>query len=467
MAGRVGFCWIWGAVGWQDGRMKTSWRIIRVLAAAGAAWAVAGCGRGPDGDYAGGCADLESGLLVRGTARLERALEGAPDAEWAGDAWNRLGLVYAREGRDEDAAAAFGHALEAMPGNAAAAYNAGIMALKAKDGQKGLTLLQKAKELDAGDVRAQLAIGEWTTKKGRLDLAQRMYFAALKRDERNAAAMTGLGRIALLKEERAQAEGYFMNALECRKDYPPALYNLGVLHSMKGGDPEKAKEYFRQYLAADPKGERAEAAAGRLEGRAVEQTSFREGEETGPDRKVGLEWAAAQQARNRGDTEEAVEHVLRAMATAREGGKRNPQRADIVKRATSMFGDRAAVQVEAGEYYLETDDPAAALAAFTKAQAADPKNPLVLLGLSRAATAMEEFDTAVLSLRKLIELEPKNTDARWALAELYGELGMWTKGEAAFREFAAEFPTDPRAGEVARRIEKLGQDRKAAAETEE
>ena len=429
--------------------------------------AAAGCGRGADGEYAGGCADLEDGLLARGTARLERALEASPDAEWAGDAWNRLGLAYARAGREADAAEAFGKALEAMPGNAAAAFNAGMMALKTGDGQKGVTLLKKASELDASDVRALLAIGEWTTRKGRMDLAQRMYFAALKRDPRNAAAMTGLGRIALLKEERGQAEGHFMNALECRKNYPPALYNLGVLHSMKGGDPEKGKEYFRQYLAVEPKGVRSEAAAGRLEGKVVEQESFREGAETGPDRKVGLEWAAAQQARNRGDAEEAVEHVLRAMAAAREGGKRNPQRADIVKRATSMFGDRAAVQVEAGEYYLETGDAAAALAAFTKAQAADPKNPLVLLGLSRAATTMEEFDTAVLSLRKLIELEPKNTDARWALAELYGELGMWTKGEAAYREFAAEFPTDPRAAEVPRRLEKLGQERQAAAGSEE
>lgn len=448
------------------GGMKTSCRICRFLVVA-ALVAAFGCGRGPDREYADGCADLEAGLLGRGTARLERVLEASPDAEWAGDAWNRLGLAYARSGRDADAAEAFGKALEAMPGNAAAAYNAGRMALKEGDGQKGWALLKKASDLDPTDVRALLAFGEWTTRKGRMDVAQRMYFAALKRDARNAAANTGLGRIALLKEERGQAEGYFMKALECHKDYPPALYNLGVLHSMKGGDPEKGKEYFRQYLAVEPKGVRAVAAAGRLEGKVVEQESFREGAETGPDRKVGLEWAAAQQARNRGDTEEAVEHVLRAMAAAREGGKRNPQRADIVARATSMFGDRAAVQVEAGEYYLETGDAAAALAAFTKAQAADPKNPLVLLGLSRAATAMEEFDTAVLSLRKLIELEPENTDARWALAELYGELGMWTKGEAAFREFAAEFPTDPRAAEVPRRLEKLGQDRKAMAEAEE
>ena len=437
------------------------WALATALAAG------AGCGRGPEAEYAGGCADLEEGRLVRGTARLEKALEGAPDAEWAGDAWNRLGLAYERDGRNEDAAAAFGRALEAMPGNAAAAYNAGMMAMRLGDGQKGLTLLMKAKELDAGDVRALLAIGEWTTRKGRLDVAQRMYYAVLKRDERNAAAMTGLGRIALLKEERGQAEDKFMNALEFRKDYPPALYNLGVLHSMKGGDSEKAKDYFRQYLAAEPKGVKAEAAAGRLEGRSVEQTSFRGGEETGPDRKVGLEWAAAQQARNRGDMEEAVEHVLRAMATAREGGKRNPQRAEIVKRATSMFGDRAAVQVEAGEYYLETGDTAAALAAFTKAQAADPKNPLVLLGLSRAARATEEYDTAVLSLRKLIELEPRNADAKWALAELYGELGMWSKGEAEFRAFTSEFPTDPRTAEAPRRLEKLAQERKMAAEAEE
>ena len=38
-----------------------------------------------------------------------------------------------------------------------------------------------------------------------------------------------------------------MQALEMEKDYPPALYNLGVLHAQTPGHVEQANEYFRQY----------------------------------------------------------------------------------------------------------------------------------------------------------------------------------------------------------------------------
>ena len=101
-----------------------------------------------------------------------------------------------------------------------------------------------------------------------------MYFEAQKREPQSAAAATGLGRIALLEEQSPQAETFFMQALEMSKDYPPALYNLGVLHAQMDGHGEQAREYFRQYLLAAPKGERASSAAARVGGQSIEQTSF-------------------------------------------------------------------------------------------------------------------------------------------------------------------------------------------------
>ena len=76
--------------------------------------------------------------------------------------------------------------------------------------------------------------------------------------------------------------------------------------------------------------------------------------------------------------------------------------------------------------------------------------------LARASSALEEYDTAVVSLRKLVQLEPGNAEALWALAETYGEkLGMTGKGAAAYRDFERLFPSDSRAGEVAARVKAL------------
>ena len=166
-------------------------------------------------------------------------------------------------------------------------------------------------------------------------------------------------------------------------------------------------------------------------------------------------WTQAQSALEAGDKEAAYLQALRALEQAREGG--DPEQAgEIIRRALDVFGERAPVQLEAGEYYLAQKQYREAQSALLKAQALEPENPMVLLELARASSALEEFDTAVVSLRKLVQLEPGNAEALWALAETYGEkLGMTGKGAAAYRDFERLFPSDSRAGEVAARVKAL------------
>ena len=79
-------------------------------------------------------------------------------------------------------------------------------------------------------------------------------------------------------------------------------------------------------------------------------------------------------------------------------------------------------------------------------QKLEPQNSTALESLARVATAREEYDTAVMALRQLLAAEPKNANALWALADLYGDkLGMTGKGMATYREFERECSTDPRA----------------------
>ena len=81
---------------------------------------------------------------------------------------------------------------------------------------------------------------------------------------------------------------------------------------------------------------------------------------------------------------------------------------------------------------------------------------MVLLELARASSALEEYDTTVISLRKLVQIEPGNADALWELAETYGDkLGMTGKGVGAYRDFERLFPSDPRTAEVPARVQAL------------
>ncbi len=418
---------------------------------------LAGCGQvPPEKNYQAGMAALRKGDLMEGQARLKAALEGDPDGTFAAEAHNWLGLANWQLQHLPEAAAHFENASRLNPAAFEPVYNLGSLALEMGDMSRGIPLLRRAADLDAKDTRALLRIGDWTTRNGRWDLAKRMYFEAQKRDPQSAAAVTGLGRIALLEGNLSPAETYFMQALEMRKDYPPALYNLGVLHAQADGHGEQAQEYFRQYLAAAPRGERAAVAALRVGGQTVEQTSF--GPSTAPPppkMTAGVLWTQAQDALEAGDREQAYRQALNAMELAREGGDAS-QSGEILRRALEVFGDRAAIQLEAGQYWMRMGQPRQALDALMKAQALEPENSMVLLELARASAELGEYDTTVVSLRRLVQLEPGNPDALWTLAETYGDrLGMTGRGAATYRDFEQRFPSDRRAGEVAGRVQAL------------
>ncbi len=428
---------------------RTGWLLAALLLAAG-------CGKTtPEKEAQAGLASLKKGELAEGKARLESALERAPEAAFAAEAQNWLGLANWELGLTKEAAANFEGASKLNPAAFEPVYNLGCLSLELGDMQRGISLLRRAADLDAKDSRALLRIGDWTTRNGRRDWARRMYFEVQKRDPQSAAAAAGLGRIALLEGDLSQAETFFMQALEMSKDYPPALYNLGVMHAQMEGHGEQAGEYFRQYLAVAPQGARAAAAATRVSGQNIEQTTFKPQAPTQPKMTAGILWAQAQEALDAGDREAAYTQAMRALELARDGGD-SAQAGEILKRALEVFGDRAAVQLAAGEHWMGLNQPREAQAALLKAQALDPENSMVLLVLARASTALEEYDTAVISLRKLVQLEPGNADALWTLAETYGDkLGMAGKGAAAYHDFEQRFPSDSRAAEVAGRVKAL------------
>lgn len=438
--------------------MKSQRLVVRSLGVIALA-VLAGCSGGttPQKEYQAGLADLRAGRIEEGKARIETALERAPNAPFAAQAQNWLGLANRELGQVPEAIAHFELASHLAPAAFEPIYNLGCLALETGDMSRGISLLRRAADVDPKDTKALLHIGDWTTRNGRWDLAKRMYYEILKRDAQSAAAAAGLGRIALLEDALPQAETFFMQALEMQKDYPAALYNLGVLHTLMEGHGEQAQEYFRQYLLAAPTGQRAAVAVARIGGQMVEQTSFAPQGQPPPKMTAGILWAQAQEALAAGDADAAYLQAMRALELAREGADA-AQAEEILRRATEVFPDRAAVQLAAGEYWLGQQQPREAQDALLKAQALEPENPMVLFELARASAGVEEYDTAVISLRKLVQLEPGNPDALWTLAGTYGDkLGMAGRGMAVYREFERQFPSDPRAAEVAARIQALEQ----------
>lgn len=429
-----------------------------------------GCGDPSARDWSErGLEDLRRGAVRDGAAALEKAVANEDatldDAELPA-LWNWLGLARWQNGNRDGAKAAFEACIGRAPDHFAATYNLGTLWLEEGNMAKGIPLLRTAAGLDPADTSALLAIAEFTTRQGRWDFSRRTYLVARKRDPRNPAIATGLGRVALLSGDMAQAETAFMEALELEKNYPPALYNLGVMHAMAQGHGEQAAEYFRRYLEAAPDGPRAEAANQRLGGATIAQASF--GQAAGaaapggapaapPPENATDVWKAAAARKSVGDTAGAAELAARAVELAAEGASPDGG-AEIVRRALAEYANAAGVQLAAGTFWEGRRNLDGAQAAYQRAQAIEPQNTTALAALARVAAEREEYDTAVMALRQLLAADPRNADALWTLADLYGDkLGMTGKGIAAYRDFERECSTDPRVRDVEARIQALAE----------
>ena len=369
---------------------------MALLACAGL---LAGCGKAdPEAEYRAGVEMLAKGHAAAGKARIEAAMALATNAPFAAEAYNWLGLASRELGKVPESIGHFERATGLAPTSYAPTYNLGCLVLESGDVKRGIGLLRKAADLDPKDAKALMQIGDWTTRNGKWDQARRMYAEILKRDPGSATALAGLGRVALLEGKTEEARGRFEEALGKDKDSLPALYNLGVLHSQAAGGGERAKEYFRRYLELAPKGERAAAAQARLA--------------DGAGSAAGAGPAA--------------------------GGK------------------TAQDHLKVGRNWLAQGRPADARDAFMKAQALAPDDAAVLAELARASTLLEDYDEALLALRKILQMDSGNADALWAMSELLGDkMGMAAKGAASFRVFAKKHPGDPRAAKAAERAAAL------------
>lgn len=435
-----------------------------------AASALSGCSRTtPSRLLARAESAASRGELALARDLLREAIDGASLAEGGLASWKDaprahaiLALASRALGATEDARAAFEKAAELAPDDFTAAFNLGAFLLETDDFQRGLKTLRRAADLAPSDPRPLLLLGDWTTRNGRWDLARRMYYAAQKRSERCAAAWVGLGRVSQLEDKPADAENNYMKALEIDPSSPSALYNLGTLF-VSSSDTNKAaqgRNYLAKYRSLHADAPRAGAAARRLEGESIPQTSFATNAPPAKPRTAAKAWAAVAPALEKGDRETALASALSAISLARGGD--DGQTEELIRRALALFPDTPALLLEAGSFHAGRGDPASLATArdlLLRAQTLEPNDSMVLFELSKVATALGEYDVSVLTLKRLSQLEPGNPDALWALAETYADkLGMTARAVAVYTDFANRFATDARAASVPGRILALNED---------
>jgi tetratricopeptide (TPR) repeat protein len=190
--------------------------------------------------------------------KAKEALQQAPDAV-KNDAFYlvAIGEVLLKENKQQEAANYFQQALDktknkntkVMLAIAEAHNNA-----KTGDGAYAVELLNRAlaREKKNPDPALYVALGDAYRKQQNSNEGYKAYREALNHNSDYAAALYRMGDIFLSQKNKEMYLNYFTQAVNADPAYAPALYRLYLYHFSY--NPEKAMEYYNQYMANADKG---------------------------------------------------------------------------------------------------------------------------------------------------------------------------------------------------------------------
>ncbi|MGQ9630831.1 MAG: tetratricopeptide repeat protein [bacterium] len=323
------------------------------------------------------------GVYDRALQNLNKAIEIDPRYV---NAYINMGLVYEKMGRFEDSIRKYGEALAIEPNNkeahlglaqvyrsmellddALASYDRvsiidpgeiraylgmGDIWLLRDDPARALEFYQKAVSLDENNALARLSLGFAYQKMGEERRALDEYVRALQLNDRSVRAYELLGLFYLRREEWDQAIAAYKNLVNIIPTESIFHYTLGLAYERKR-DWENAIEFYERAFKLY---QNDEIALHKLEN-ALRRID--EGKNPSPRRKTY-----------------AIPHILR------------------------------------GDYYYSIRQIPLALIHYRRAVAINPQDAYVHFRLSQLYEYMDLLDESITELRKSLELDPSNIDAR-------------------------------------------------------
>jgi len=209
----------------------------------------------PDGEQKSGASTFRANALdmlgryPEAVAAYEEVIEETPD--WW-EAHANLGICHARNGRMEEAEAAFRLGLEDCPGSPEIRDElAAHLLSQEKDLDEALKLSEEAVALGRDEVRHLYTLGEARLAVEDEAGAAEAYRGVLALDPSDPNAHLELGLLQERQGNVARAEEHFMEALKEDPANPRALYSYASLY-YTADDLETAEEILARAVAVDP-----------------------------------------------------------------------------------------------------------------------------------------------------------------------------------------------------------------------
>ncbi|MFH1969731.1 MAG: tetratricopeptide repeat protein [Verrucomicrobiota bacterium] len=456
-----------------------------------AALLFAGCRENPTQKaYRQGVQALKRGHYNQSIRLLQKSARlGGTNAPVAA-IYNGLGLAYYRIGQPENALGAFELSIRLDPKVAEPVYNTGVIMAESGREAQAVACFEKAAQLDPSGTRALEYLGRIFYRNQRWDNARKALNEARQRAPRAPRILTAMALLELQVTNVVPAVSCLQEALEHDAGYAPALYNLAIVNHLWLKNDSQAAPLFKDYLRLAPKGEGAEKAAQILKdisklssSAAVEEnpvvvppvtnasvssvlpvsgTTDKTGQQQ-PASSLGVAKApsceellrVARKLEQQGRLEAAINNYLLSAREAERVGKPSV-RDQAAREANGLCAQNARAHYEVGLYWVERGRPDEALAHLK--QAAELSNTWyeAHFAVARVAVDKNEFDAALISLKKADQYRPDRPEALWMLAQLYDRnLGLTNQAIQAYELFDQRFGGDGRTQEGRGRLKAL------------
>ena len=187
-----------------------------------------------------------STAITNARAAFERVSADKPDSARLAEAYGELAVTYHAQDLVAPAAIAYANARVLAPGEKRWAYLQGHLFNDGSRVAEAIEAFEAAVRIDGSDAPARLALGQAYLQRGDLDKAETT-FEGLQSDRKaRAAALAGLGKVALAQRDYRRAIECFNEALKLspsatRLYHPLAMAYQGI------GDRARAEQSLRQF----------------------------------------------------------------------------------------------------------------------------------------------------------------------------------------------------------------------------
>jgi tetratricopeptide (TPR) repeat protein len=313
--------------------------------------------------------------------------------------YKTLGYLYTKTDQTKEAISSYLKAAELDSKDANLFYNLSDLYEKAGQKEKSDHYLEKAVALKSGDTEGRLELAERLIKRGKYGDAEKQISAVLKKNSKSLEALLLRIRIQEKKgDKKGQKETYYQ-ILSFDKENKTVIYNLAVLE-YETGDYSKSLSMFKTYLKSNSKDAVAHAFVFDIYRKQKKDKLAFEQAQTLirlKPKEISYYHFLFEYLEGLGDYEKIIEIMG-------QGLKSSPENPDLMEYLVVA--------------YLKTGKESLATAEMENILKIKPKDLPLLLRLAKLKEKQEDFEGALKTYKKILDISPDHEEAEEAYLRL-------------------------------------------------